>query len=161
MLGLQQEDEMSDRNVDRWKQAGHLWVWRYLSDARKYRGIHLTGDPPGCDSLLQLIDHMLASKWPSSKQLVISKEAIPDPSRFVPKKKRLSTVKLKQLKDAAPADHWNLSLDSVGVNAVLEVGTNKMQDLKKGIEDVRRGEGDYAIGPSDDERWDELCLWLW
>ena len=122
---------MTDRSVDRWKQAGHLWVWRYLSDSRKYRGLHLTGDQPGCDSLLQLIEHMLDSKWPSSKKLILSKEAIPDPTRFVPKKKRLSTLKLKHIKDTGPTDHWNLLLDSDGANAVLEVGSDKMLDLKR------------------------------
>lgn len=59
-----------------------------------------------------------------------------------------------------PITQWSLQADSESV--VVRLGTDKLRELRHGIAELGAGgEGDYAIGPDEDARWDDECLWFW
>ena len=152
---------MSDPAVDKWKQKGQIWIWRFSGRSKHFEGLHLIADSVGCKSLRELFKLMNSAKWPSSKVLKISKKEFIDTTGSGYKLSLLQTFNIKYRKDQVPNDHWNMEWDSNKKNYTLSIGEKKLKELDNGISDIERGHGDYAIGPVDENEWDEMCLWFW
>jgi hypothetical protein len=152
---------MSDPTVEKWNQKGQIWIWRYAGRSKNYEGLHLTADSVACKSLRELFKLMNNSQWPSTKVLKISKKEFVDTTGSGYKLSLLETFKIKYRKSQAPDDYWNLEWDSNRKNYILTIGAKKLKELDTGISDIERGHGDYDIGPADDDKWDEMCLWFW
>jgi hypothetical protein len=60
---------MSDPQVQRWRQQGTIFLWRYRDRPRNDPGWHLSADPAGAVSLLQLLRLMRDSSY-SSEQII-------------------------------------------------------------------------------------------
>jgi len=141
-----------------WKKSGQIMLWRYTEHDRNFPGWHLTADPAGCTSLKALIDVLTADGVPSSRVFDVSppKErvlAVPNnrPGRAVwvsPSKLRLSL--------SADSSQWQFP-DALEP-AELTLGADWLPELRKGIEGIGRGIGDYSIGG---RRNGSLPLWFW
>ena len=152
---------MSDPTVEKWNQKGQIWVWRYPDRSKYYEGLHFTADSTACKSLRELFQLMKSAKWPSTKILQISKKEFIDTTGNNIRLSVLDTLKLKYRKDQIPTDQWLLEWDSNRKNYSLTIGNEKLEEIDKGILDIEKGNGDYAIGPTNDKEWDEMCLWFW
>ena len=142
-----------DDIVKRWRLQGHVYLWRYKGDARNYPGWHLTADGPGCVSLLELIDLMGASRFSSEAQVPLSvptehQVGVPNaPLQHVP----VRSLELYHSPTKVAPDHWQLT-ENAG-RARLELGSEKLTELRQGISDIARHEGDYSIGAEGQELW--------
>jgi hypothetical protein len=152
---------MSDPTVEKWNQKGQIWIWRFAGRSKHFEGLYATADSVGCKSLRELFKLMNNAQWPSSKILKISKNAFIDTTGSGYNLSLLNTLKIKFRKDQVPEDHWNMEWDSSRKNYTLSIGEKKFKELDNGISDIEKGHGDYAIGPVNEKRWDEMCLWFW
>ena len=139
---------MPDENVDKWKQQGRLYLWRYIENARNYPGLHLTADDACCHSLADLIERMLSARWSSQKSLVVTpptKEVLSVPQNRGGEAgcKSPSNLILKYPKDKVDGEHF--SLEENGHAVILSAGSRKLELLKEGVLKIPKGEGDYSI----------------
>ena len=149
---------MSDPEVAQWKQDGRVYLWRYRGNPRSYPGWHLTADGRGSDSLLRLFDLMLSATYSSHQTMQITAPgeqqlAVPGCSAAVLPAVSLT---LRYPKSSVPDGEWSLRDESGEIH--LTVGWLRLEQLQKGVEDLRNGEGDYAIAI---EKSEEECLWVW
>src|SRR3712207_2285031 len=63
---------MPDEHVNRWRQEGRLYFWRYTENTRNYPGWHLTADDLCCRSLADLIERMLSARGRPRKPLAVT-----------------------------------------------------------------------------------------
>jgi hypothetical protein len=153
---------MSDPAVSKWKQHGKVYLWRYRQPSRHWVGWHMTADDPGCESLLNLLGQMKAAQWPSQQYLAIDKPtpavlAVPnyrDETWYAP-----AQWKLKFPKGQVADEFW--SLTRAGSEVTLILGASKLVEVSEGVQAVRMGDGDYAIGPEDKENWTESLSFWW
>ena len=152
---------MSDPTVEKWKQKGQIWIWRYPGRSKHYEGLHFTADSVACKSLKDLFHIMKVAKWPSTKVLRISKKEFIDTTGNNIRLSVIETLKLKYRKGLISGDHWHMEWDSNRKNYILTIGEEKLNEIDKGIVDITKGYGDYAIGPKNNKEWDQMCLWFW
>ena len=139
-----------------WKQQGSVVLWRYTENLRNYPGWQLTADAMGCHSLVELLDAFDADGVAGSRAVNISP---PTPAILtVPNNRRAQWVaptKLRVSFSTTPSQ-WRFpeALEPAG----LTVGAEWLQKLRHGILGIPLGEGDFAIGNSDDGN---LPLWFW
>ncbi len=152
---------MGDRLVDKWTQTGEIWIWKYKGESKNYPGFHMTTDRAASPHLVELANLMLKGQWPSSKVLRLSEAPVPDVTGYSRQRQVLSSLRLKYPKGSVADEHWDMALDGAALNATLTVGATKLKNLREGIDGISRSKGDYAIGPDDDRRWSQQCLWFW
>ena len=139
-----------------WKSAGAVALWRYRENQRNFPGWHLTADPIGCASLLSLFDALGTDGDGSSRIFVVQP---PTPAILaVPNNRRspwCSPSKLRLSVSEKPSE-W-IFPDTLEP-ATLTFGLDWLPELQRGIADISRGHGDYAIGNPTDSN---LQLWFW
>ena len=153
---------MSDPAVQKWRQRGRIFLWRYHEGRTNYPGWHLTADEVGSQSLLDLLELFQAARW--SCQMLV-RTTVPDASVLrVPNNRggaarvdAATTLSLKFPKGKVDDEHWLLDQESQDVQLVL--GAQKLRDLTCGVQAFRRGEDDFAISGSQIKNDD--CLWFW
>lgn len=77
---------MPDENVDKWRQQGHIYLWKYLVNTRNYPGWHLTANETFYHSFSELIKRMKAAQFNCQKSLKVTsptKEILSIPSNRV------------------------------------------------------------------------------
>lgn len=149
---------MPDDNVNKWKQEGRLYLWRYIENTRNYPGWHLTADDTCCHSLVDLIERMLTARWSSHKSLVVTpptKEVLSVPNNRGGEAgwKAVRILTLKYPKDKVRDDHF--SLEENGDEIILSAGRENLKLLNEWMLRISKGEGDYAI------QIGETHLWFW
>ncbi len=143
-----------DDAVKRWTLQGHVYLWRYQGvGVRHYPGWHLTADAPGCTSMLELIDLMHASPFagrasvpltaPGDRELSVPNAGLPHTAA--------ASFELYHSPTKVPPAHWRLVADDGRVR--LEAGREALAEVRRGIADVARHEGDYSIGADGQELW--------
>jgi hypothetical protein len=143
---------MSDQLVDRWKQAGSLYLWRYAAARRDYEGWHLTADADACRSILDLLDRMLAAPYSSRKEISLGRVA-EGVTRVVgcnAPVRPATTLILVAPRGERP-EEW--SITAAGNRVTLWSGQEGLRALRAGLEAIERGEGDYSFGAPP--------LWFW
>jgi len=129
-------------------------LWRYAENQRNFPGWYLTADPPGCASLIALLDAFIADGTPSSRTLIVTAPtqavlAVPNnrsAASITPAKFRLSS--------SSTASEWSFPQSTEP--AELSVGADWLPVLRQAIGGIPQGKGDYSIGPSGSG-----SLWLW
>jgi len=149
---------MPDEIVERWKQNGSLYLWRYLENTRNFPGWHLSADDLFCQSFADLTEKMLAARWNSQKTLLVTPPSsrilnVPNNRGGEAQWKSAQSLLLKYPKDKVAEDYF--SLEEVEGNVVLSVGAQKLRLLCECILGTRQGKNDYSIGIKD------LQLWFW
>lgn len=131
-----------------------IYLWTYVDDPRNYRGFHLTADDAGCDVLLRRIKAMQVCGSTSRLQFELT-SAGPRELAVVGYDGRARKFDrwIVNYSPTEPADAWAFTVDER--TATLSLGRAQLTPLLRGIEDIRRGRGDYSLG-------DEThSLWLW
>lgn len=147
--------------IEKWKQQGDIWIWRYIIQSKNYAGLHFTADSAACKSFKHLIRLMKEAQWPSTKILLISAKPFIDPTGYGYKKTVLKTIKIKYRKNLVAEDHWQIDWDGTKRNPTLSLGAKKLNELEKGVSDVEKGYGDYSIGPVEKSYLPDMSLWFW
>ena len=142
------------QSVNSWKQSGRISIWRYTENERNYPGWHLNADRVGCQSLLALLDALVADGAgsrsiaitpPTKTQLGVPNNRHGQAAWVAPAKLRLTLSPV--------ADQWSFPPDLDP--AALVVGPTWLQALREGIDGIPEGRGDYSIGKGS------LPLWFW
>lgn len=149
---------MSDVNVDKWKQKGDLYLWRYLENSRNFPGWHLTANDICCFALNELFETMLAAHWSSEKTLTLSEPtkevlSVPNNRGGAARFKYANLLIIKHLKEEVANNYFALEAENKQVR--FSVGSDKLKLLKNCIYRITKREGDYAINVN------ETRLWFW
>ncbi len=137
-------------NINKWKQSGNIYIWRYQDNPKNYRGWHLSANNSGCISISELLQALIDSPPEAYRTVQLS---VPTDKQFcVPncKRKPISETKLIIVKSGIP-DEWTLTNNEDKLQ--LNIGTVYLHKFISGIADIQRGEGDYFIGRKDQELW--------
>lgn len=134
------------------RPVGRVCLWKYASDSRNYAGTHLTADPAGCDTILAALAKLENATKASSVQLPIVAPGRVELDVVAHRAPVISAATWTIRHDPqSEATTWRLSWTPKTV--LLEVGLDRLAEFRAGVEDVRRGEGDYCIGAEGEELW--------
>lgn len=139
-----------DDVTSKWRQAGRVHLWHYATDSH---GWHLTADSTASEALIQLLGLMRDAQFTAKQTIALSsfvadeRPAANFPGRF----KTYRQWHLVHSKQKHADYHWRLTADDEQVT--LEVGTARLDELRQGIDNIRRGIGDYHIGTEGMELW--------
>lgn len=137
-----------------WQQSGSVMLWRYTENQRNFPGWHLTADPPGCASLIALLDAFAADGTPISRTLTVT--APTQATLAVPNNRSAAPVVPAKLRISFSQTATGWSFPQSINPAELSVGADWLPVLRQAIAGIPRGKGDYSIGPPDSG-----SLWLW
>jgi hypothetical protein len=129
--------------VNAWKQAGHVYLWRYPPHRTKRQGWHFTAEDEACDGLIHLVEAMRSVAEERWRTIAITKATQPIwavPNYGEPRKETLGPLKL--FYDPPFPD---LMLTEGDNRLLLHVGDGPIDDLLTGLRDVRRGGGDFKF----------------
>jgi hypothetical protein len=153
---------MSDPEVQRWRQQGRIFLWRYRDKPRNYPGWHLSADAPGAQSLVELCRLMEGAQFSSETSIIISDPtasvlSVPNYIRGAAKWQSAHRWTIEYPKGKVAPGEWQIRFS--GEELRLRVGGGTLEQLERGIEDIRNGHGDYTIGSDDTPESDRLWLW--
>jgi hypothetical protein len=152
---------MADPKVAQWRQRGAVYCWRYCDNRKNYPGWNLTADSQACESLVQLLDLMLAGKYSSQAAIPISPptekalQAVNGPERWM----SASEMTLHYPKSKVEPGHWSLKSNEGRI--AITLGEARLNELRSGVVDVSQGRGDWAAPNDDDEIDDAQLLYFW
>jgi hypothetical protein len=135
-----------DEEVRRWRQKGKIHFW-FEKDKRQGAGWHLAADEVGCQDLDDIISLCRTAGFPP--RFNITPSARPDAPA------NTNSTLVISYNTTWPEQHWLLGQS--GTLITLEIGTARLDELSAAVGDMRRGEGDYAIGGDDDAQ----VIWIW
>jgi len=143
--------------VNNWKQTGQVFIWRYGPQRKNHAGWHLTAEDDACEGVIALIEAMRAAGQASHRTITLSNppEAVCAVPNFgAPLKEKLGPLTV----------HWDpsfsdLTLSEERERLSLRVGDPRADELLRGLRDIRRGEGDYSLAPT--EKGAAPPIWFW
>jgi hypothetical protein len=140
--------------VWQWNNTGEIYVWRYLEASRGWIGHHMTADREGCRFLLGLIGifrNLESGGWRKFALAEVTKEqsGVPIHGKKTISLRRLELVFRPELEK----DHF-VELETEE-EVVFEMGRARLDEFEKGIKDIARGDGDWAMSG------DGARLWFW
>lgn len=149
------------RNVD-------IWCWRYLENTRNYPGVNLTATTEGCDALLRVLE-LIEKEGPGSKRTIPLRQLRPEDEAKVSGGQRYRDFKRLRLclVDSTP-DFRQLCVSYDNDTVTVETVSQKLDLLRESVAEVRRGFGDFGIGPDTtrkeisgprDEASETLMFW--
>jgi hypothetical protein len=130
-----------------------ICLWRYLDNTKNYHGYHLSADARGC----RLLQDKLAS--------IRSKVSIPldQPDKAVLSvpnnqggKARWIAGAVLFLETRPELSDEHFDFEEQGERVVLTCSTHLIGKILRGVEDMGKGEGDYAISGAGN-----CSLWFW
>jgi hypothetical protein len=140
---------MGDPQVERWQQRGTIFMWQDKNPS--YPEWNITADDNACDALLDLFDRMENGLYSSKKELRLT---VPVKTAHALRPFRTGThLTIKYPKGRIEDDHW--VLEQNGQRLVLNVGLERLRELRDAIVDMKEGGGDYLIGG------DQARMWIW
>jgi hypothetical protein len=141
-----------------WKQAGRVSLWRYTENQRNFPGWHLTADATGCSSLISLLDAFASDNIAVTRTLEIvapTAEILAVPNNLSGRAGWVAPARLC-FSYSVVSSQW--AFPCASDPAVLTVGSEWLAPLRKGLEGIPSGVGDYSIGNYSDGN---LRLWFW
>jgi hypothetical protein len=156
---------MSDPRVDRWRQSGKVFLWRFPDDDRNYPGWNCTADKDGCRSLLDLFALMAVAEWGAKMDIALSTPTGAIASLPGRGGKWLSPGRLRLLHPKGKVTdnfwRWDGSLQS----PTLTIGKSKVDALRHAFESVAAGRGDFCIHADDQKLQgfdpERMAIWFW
>ena len=137
-------------NINKWKQSGNIYIWRYQDNPRNYPGWHLSANNSGCISFSELLQALIDSPPEANRTVQLS---VPTEKQFcVPNcnRKPIAETKLR-IKRSGNTDKWALTKNEDKLQ--LDIGIVYLQKFISGIADIQQGKGDYCIGRDNQELW--------
>lgn len=130
-----------------------ICLWRYLDNTGNYHGYHLSADAPGC-RLLQ--DKLASIRGKVSIPLdEPCKAVLSVPNNQGGRARWIAGVTLHvETSPDFPREHFDFR--EQGEKIVLACSTHMIGKILSGVEDMGKGEGDYAISGAGN-----CSLWFW
>ncbi len=126
----------------------NVWCWRYLENTRNYPGLHLTAKNEACDTLLELIDKIINEGDGRARTIPLKPLNKIDEAKVSGGQKFESFQKLK-ISWHKPSEKLHTAAFLIEDGQVhFYLTENFVDELKKGLLDIKEGEGDYCIHPS-------------
>jgi len=141
------------------KSGYQIFFWRYDRPSSGYRGFHLSADKNGCDLFIEKIHDKLQT--PSERTAKFSLQSLSEQVLSVPncpKPAKTWNVLEVIVDHSSPRGKLNISIKNDTAN--ITTSTDMAEQLVTGIEDIRSGEGDYAISDALDKD-DKNKIWFW
>jgi hypothetical protein len=137
-------------NINKWKQSGNIYIWKYRSNPRNYPGWHLNADKQGCDSLIEFLSLLSDEDSGLKRTINLSK---PDSRQYnVPTSQYKVKAEAKLVIIKSPKENdFHFSYDSDKLT--LNIGGSQIPEFVRGLTDVANGKGDYCIGDDGQELW--------
>lgn len=145
---------MTAPGIEQWNNRGRVSVWHYEGFPRNYPGYHLNADHGGCEFLKGLAERFRFSCTPAGKSFKLAAPtaaqlAVPGCcGKCIPALR----LELRYRPDAAE-DHWLIE-DREG-QLRIEMGPLKLAEFERGIDDIVRRNGDWAM------HGNSRPLWFW
>jgi hypothetical protein len=159
-----------DAGIEGYLQVLELWCWTYHGNPRNYAGLHLTGKPNACETLLRLTAWLRNQPDGTHRTLTLKRLSADDESKITGGMRFRDFRKLRiVIRDPAP-DLRQMCLWENDGTSVLEFVRTYLSEFEEGLQDVKEGRGDYCIGPFEDKKKGELLgfrdrqsreLWFW
>lgn len=143
------------------------WVWRYSGNTRNYPGLHFTAREPACEALIQCLDLLMAQGVGSRRAIPLRRLDPINEAKISGGQKFVDFHELVLQFSATTNELQQLSIGQVERRAVIEATPASVHRLRQGFEDVRIGQGDYAIapdprlGPLGTKDRASVELWFW
>jgi hypothetical protein len=137
-------------NINKWKQSGNIYIWRYRDNPKNYQGWHLSANNSGCISISELLQALIDSPPEANRTVQLS---VPTDKQFcVPNcnRKPIAETKLRMVKSGI-SEEWSLTKNEDKLQ--LDIGTVYLHKFISGLADIQRNKGDYFIGRKDQELW--------
>ncbi|MGB1032776.1 MAG: hypothetical protein ACPGWM_09175 [Flavobacteriales bacterium] len=120
-----------DQEISSFKVEGKLACWKFIENSKNYPGWNFCVDDLGRASLVALIEKMLASKWPSKKE-VQTFEPLELNQRWILETGTYSSVKSIVLESKKEPTHfWKLNAEK-GI-LTISVGSDNLVKLKDAL----------------------------
>lgn len=133
-------------------QVGRIALWRYRENRRNYPGYHVSCDDAAADWLAR----RLAVLAPNER-LVLSLVP-PTKSVLAVAANWAEAVGFTQLTITCDPSALTLAFSETHPHCRLSISGADLAELVEGIKAIKRGEGDYCIGETDQQ---ELWFWWW
>ena len=145
-----------DQSIEKYKIKGIFYIWEFKEPNPNMKSWNFTADKFGCDSVIQLLQLMGGSKYPSQK--IINATTPTDRQISVPNNRNSqwhskNFIELKYLNSQSKV--WRLNSKSDTLEIVFD--TPKLKELEQAIASLKAGNGDFAIGDDDDNN----ILYFW
>jgi len=148
----------------------NVWCWKYLENTRNYPGLHLTAKADACDALLKCL-WILEQEGHGAKRTIPLKSLDPKDEAKISGGQRFHCFSiLKIFFYRETADLRQMCISEIDDIVLIESTEVRIQQLRQGIQDVRKGCGDYSIAPKKkrkenlllgDKDKKSLELWFW
>jgi hypothetical protein len=138
-----------ESQIEKFKLKGRLFVWKFHPENRNYPGWNLTGDTEGCNSLIELLELMQASSFPSRKTIATQTATISQVKAATGTKPFKSANKLTLRYRKGEPQFWYTEEVDNGIRVTF--GEREIELLQTALRRIIKGEGDFAIGDSEDE----------
>ena len=120
-----------DKKIQKYKIEGKIAFWKFMENSKNYPGWNISFDKIGRQSLIELLEMMNNSQWPSKKELKLS-------SPFELNQDWIKTNGTFQLAESViisnkktPIDLWELKDNNS--NLIISIGNDKLFELKSKI----------------------------
>ncbi|AZZ93361.1 hypothetical protein EUZ85_22605 [Hahella sp. KA22] len=138
-----------------WRQQGEIYFWRYKNNPSNYAGWHLSADATGADSLILLLEQCIQIPDSLYRTLTLTK---PDAAASVAncRDQVISFPKVKLIYTPDGKEQWTIN-ETEG-EPCLNISKQSAQILMQGLQDIKAGRGDYALGDKEHRLWFWWCL---
>jgi hypothetical protein len=158
---------MSNPLVNRWRQRGNVYLWRFDDHVRNDPGWNFTADEDGCASLLELLTLMADDDRTARVAIQLSKPS-DDIQRLglgvgTGKLRAPRHFTLEYPPTKVPPGFWQWT--GTFRDPRLKLGRGKLIELISAVADVRQGIGDFEIGAADQKQhgfdFAKMSIWFW
>lgn len=137
---------MNSVNRNLWVQKGHLSIWEYKDPSKAFRGLHVTCDKEGCQSIILLLNQLQDASRPRKRSVIISKPTenelkFPNYSS----RKIWSPKKLKLLGHLGEENRNIFEFEKSADHITLELGEEKINELSDCFRRLMAGESDFTF----------------
>jgi hypothetical protein len=144
-----------EHSIEKYLVKGNLYTWEFKERNPNMKCWNFTADKIGCDSLIELLELMNISTYPSRKTI---KAANPTSQIAVPNNRNTqwqskNSIDLTHLKSESGI--WSIDVKRDSIEIKLDVP--KLKEFQQAIEKIRIDKGDFAIGDMNDNN----ILYFW
>jgi hypothetical protein len=139
--------------------AGKLYIWTYQDSTRSYAGWHLNADHVACSRISEVIAGVAAGSLRVPQVFAVSPATTE--VLAVPNNRRAKARSARELHLLTDPDPRRFSLEERDGVLALTAGSERLEELRKSIIGITRGEGDFAMKPDGKRPPRDERLWFW
>ncbi|WP_321309046.1 hypothetical protein [Marinifilum fragile] len=148
-----------DSQIEKYIPKGKIYTWKYTERYGKFEAWNFTLDQDGANSLSDLLDLMKESQYPSKKKIATTypnRNQLDVPNYLNGKAKWESKPNIVfSFKKYEDENYWEIKENTSSIE--LRFGFAKLRELKKAIQDIPKGKGDYGIYDASENNL--LMIW--